>query len=463
MMQARAIPARVGLSVYVILSVVLLALYSSWNRPLWYDEMVYFVLGGLASVSDALSTIEETTTNVNQGTTGGYMLLDYLSLSAFGAQTWALRLPSLIFGLYFLAAAAIFLRGRGVGWLGLWGLILLLTGQQTLMYYAGEARTYMPLAAATAGVLAYYFVPLGDRKRLSTRVLGWSAVLIGVLFHPYFALYWPLILVFSVAVQHRWKALVRFANPALVVAGTSIFFIVASLTWLRGSARREELDPYLFLVDPLWRSIVAQMFQTIHVDRILVVVVGLTILVSAVLASPSWKQARATLEKWWPPFALLMVSFVAAVAISAVSIQQEFWIIPRQWIASIGLSSIALIWLFSVIIRQVLLVRGATAAMLIRAVVGLVLVAGAIDPIVGQVEQLRNWSADRTGISLDSVPTQAQLAEELRRVSVGEREPLSEDEWVTFSNANTLRGGPVWSEFGNYYSTRNWNEFVLRD
>ena len=462
-MLMRSIPARIGILVYGLLSVVLLALYSSWNRPLWYDEMVYFVLGGLDSVPDVLSTIYETTTNVNQGTTGAYMFLDYVSLSMFGAHTWALRLPSLLFGLYFLTAAAVFLRGRGVGWLGLWALTLLLAGQQTLMYYVGEARTYMPLAAATAGVLAYYFIPLENRRRIGPRVLGWSAVLIGVLFHPYFAVYWAVILLFAAAVQSKWKLLIRFSNPILVIVGTSFFFIVASLTWLRGSAKREDLDPFLFLVDPLWRSIVAQLFQAIYVDRVLVAVAGFTLLASALLASPGWRQARETIQQWWPPVVLLIVSFLAAVVLSVISIEQAFWIIPRQWIASIGVSSIALIWLFSVMIRRVLSVRGMLVANIIKAAIGLVIIFAAMEPAIGQLTQLRSWNNDRAQSSLSEIATQAQLAEELRRVSAGEREPLSEDEWVAFGNANTLRGGLVWSEFGDYYTSRDWDNFVLRD
>ncbi len=459
----RAVPAPVGIVVYVLLSSALLVLYSSWDRPLWYDEMVYFVLGGFESVADVLVTVNETTTNINQGTTGAYMVIDYLSLSVFGAQTWALRLPSLLFGIYFLAAAAIFLRGRGVGWLGLWGLPLLLVGQQTLMYYVGEARTYMPLAAAVAGILAYYFIPLESRNRLGPRMLGWSAVLIGVLFHPYFALYWPVILLFAVVVQHRWRSVVRFANPVLVIVGAVLYFAVASVTWLRGSARREDLDPYLFLVDPLWRSIVAQLTQAIYVDRVLVVVVAIVFLVSVVLVSRTGNDAFAAAREWWPPVLLLVLSFITSMVLSVISIQQDFWIIPRQWIGSIALSSLALIWLFSRIIRQVLLVRGATPGLITAGVLGLVLVLAAVDPTRGQVDQLREWNVDRAQAVASDVLTREELAAELDRVGAGEREPLSEDEWVAFSNANVLRGGKVWSEFAAYYTTRDLDEFVLRD
>ena len=44
------------------------------------------------------------------------------------------------------------------------------------MYFVGEGRTYMPLAAAVVGLLAYYFIPREERRRIGPRVLGWSAV-----------------------------------------------------------------------------------------------------------------------------------------------------------------------------------------------------------------------------------------------------------------------------------------------
>jgi len=455
--------APIGVIIYAILGVALLALYSSWNRPLWYDEMVYYVLGGFSSPNDVLAVVGETTTNINQGTTGAYMVVDYLMLSMFGAQSWALRLPSLLFGIYFLAAAAVFLRGRGVGWPGLWALTFLLAGQQTLMYYVGEARTYIPLAAAVTGLSAYYFLPLADRRRIGPRLLGWSAVVIGVLFHPYFALYWPLILLFAVLVQKQWRNMVRLANPVLVVTGTALYFAVASATWLRGSARREDLDPYLFLVDPLWRSIVAQLTQAIYVERILVVVVALVFVISAVLVSRSRAEALDAVRQWWPPVVLLVISFLSAMVISFISLQQQFWIIPRQWIASIALSSLAIIWLFSAIIRRILVVQGTLPAAITGGVLGLALFVGSVVPITAQVDQLRGWSAQRAGVDISATASREDLALELDRVAAGQREPLSEDEWVVFSNANIVLGGPVWPEFADYYITRDPAEFVLRD
>ena len=45
--------------------IFLIGLYSHVLRPIWYDEMVYFVLGGLDSPAELVQVLQETTSNVN--------------------------------------------------------------------------------------------------------------------------------------------------------------------------------------------------------------------------------------------------------------------------------------------------------------------------------------------------------------------------------------------------------------
>ena len=456
---------REGLAIagYVALSCLALVLYSSWNRPLWYDEMVYFVLGGFDSTRDVLRVVAETTTNVNQGVTGAYMLLDYWSLTDFGAHLWALRLPSLVFGVYFLVVGAVFLRGRGVTWVGVWALPVLLVGQQTLMYYVGEARTYMPLVAAVVGVLAYYFIPIQERRKVSSVVLGWSAVLIGVLFHPYFALYWPVIVVFAALVQGQWRRLVLFANPLLVVVGSLTYFAVASATWLRGNAATQDLDPFFWLQDPLWKAITAQLFQGIYVEHLLVVGFGILVVSAAALSVRSRHDLKLTLNVWWPPVLLVAMSWALAAAISLVSLQQQFWIIPRQWIASIALVAVGIVWFWSVAIRRVREVRGRTVAAVLTVTVGGLIAASAIQPALDRWGQLREWTALRSATSVEDAPSREDLARLLGNHESGKAPAMTEEEWVEFSNANVRRGGEVWPEFAEYYRGRDWSTFVLGD
>ena len=453
----------VAIATYVALSCVLLGLYSSWNRPLWYDEMVYFVLGGFDSTRDVLHVVSETTTNVNQGVTGAFMVLDYWSLSAFGAHLWALRLPSLFFGAYFLLAGAIFLRGRGVSWIGVWALPVLLVGQQTLMYYAGEARTYMPLVAAVVGVLAYYFTPFDQRKKVGAVVLGWSAVLIGVLFHPYFALYWPVILGFAALVQGQWRRLLTFANPLLVLVGSAIYFVVGSLTWLRGNAVTQDLDPFFWLQDPLWRAITAQLFQGIYNQRLFVVAFGVLILITAVLSVRSRQDVGLTFRVWWPPLLLITLAWSLALAVSLVSLQQQFWIIPRQWIASIALVAVGIVWFWSVALHRVGKVVGRPIAIVMTVAVGGLIAATSLPATLDQIRKLQEWAAFRSATSIAKLPDREDLALELRAQESGQATPIPDEIWVEFANANASRGGEVWPEFAQYYAGRDWSTFVIVD
>lgn len=456
---------RKGLAIagYGALSCLVLVLYSSWNRPLWYDEMVYFVLGGFDSTRDLLRVVAETTTNVNQGVTGAYMLLDYWSLTAFGAHLWALRLPSLVFGVYFMVVSAVFLRGRGVTWVGVWALPVLLVGQQTLMYYVGEARTYMPLAAAVMGVLAYYFVPLKERRRFGPIVLGWSAVLVGVSFHPYFALYWPAIVVFAALVQGQWRKPLAFANPLLVVVGSATYFAIGSMTWLRGNATTQDLDPFFWLQDPLWRAITAQLFQGIYVERLLVVSFGILVVAVAMLSVRSRRDVKITLHAWWPPVVLVAMAWALALAISLVSWQQQFWIIPRQWIASIALVAVGIVWFWSAAIRRVGEVAGRPVAVTVTVAVGGLIAASAIQPALDQWGQLREWTELRSAMSISDLPSREDLARILGDQESAQAKDIPDETWVEFANANARRGGEVWSEFAEYYLGRDWTTFVLAD
>ena len=454
----------IGIVVYSLLCLLVLITYSSWNRPLWYDEVVFFVLGGFGSTGDVLSVIHETTPNVNQGQTGAYMLAEYWSLSLFGAHLWAARLPSMLFGIYFLVASAVFLRGRRVPWVGLWAFAVLLFGQQTLMYYVGEGRTYMPLVAAVVGVLAYYFVPPEERHRIGPRVLGWSAVLIGVTFHPYFAAYWPAIVIFAAAAQSfPLRKLVQFANPALVAVGASVFLVVGFMTWLQGTATTEDLDPYFFLGDELWRAIPAQLFQWIYVNRVLIVIFGVLVLALVVLTCRTREAFRETVERAWPPVALVGLAIAVAALTALISLQQGFWIIPRQWVASIALASIGVVWFLSVMIKRVHEIVGVRPSWVAAGIAGVVIAASAINPALRQWDQLNSWSAQRQSIVVTEVAEREDLSSWVSGFDRGDTDPWDESEWVRFANANVFRGGDVWPEFREYYESRDWDAFSLQN
>ena len=147
-----------------VLGAVILFLYSGIWRPIWFDEFLHFAMGGM-TWEYALKTVDYTTIEVNHGQTGVYMLLDWLLLQAFGASAVALRLPSLLAAALLLAAAVTFLRRRGFGYGWQYLVLLALAAHTALIWFTGEARPYMPLAAAGVAVLAYYQYDASSRRR----------------------------------------------------------------------------------------------------------------------------------------------------------------------------------------------------------------------------------------------------------------------------------------------------------
>jgi hypothetical protein len=402
----------------------------------------------------------ETATNLNQGVTGVFFMVDFWLLKIFGAQSWALRFPGLVAGAALLTYSAVFLVARR---LSLWVLLavpIVFATQELVMRYVGEARTYLPLAAASIGVLAYYSLSREQRATWWGRAVGWSAVLMGVLFHPYFALYWLALGTFAYVVWGRrrhWK-LRSFANAPLVVVGGVIYISLGIATWLRGRATAE-VDPFNFLPGPLPIEILAQNGYFLIGSPWSVVGlmgVGAALIAMSVAGRVSitsvWRGVRA-------PACLALLAFLLALTISASTIAADFWIFPRQWIASTAIIALAGLWGAAEWWRVSTAGNdGPPKASAVGAVgvvvmtISIVALAGPV--VVDRIALDRSWR--------DRAPSASDIRMELAANLEAGRE-LSDPEWVRFAQANVDSGGPVWSEFGEYYTGRDWTAFVLTD
>jgi len=441
-----------------VTSLLALGLYSSLNRPLLYDEFVYFMAGPL-TFAEVLTVIHETTTNVNQGVTGAYLFSDWLLLQIFGASDVALRLPSLLFGSVFLVYSLTFLRQRGMGYVALTMFPVFMLTQELVMHYVGEARTYLPLAAATIGLLTYYCAPDDFRRGSWGRLIGWSAVLTGVLFHPYIALYWPAVLVFAFSFFQQgrsWRKLASFANPALVITGIVVYVVIASLTWIRGRANAD-VDPFNFLPGPLPLEIMVQKFyaftSTLPAAISLIAVIGSIALTLAGHPQGLRGGLHELAVKLRAPTALFIVAFALAVVVSLSSIAADFWIFPRQWIASTALSAVAIFWA-----GYALAAAAGTNSPMQGRISGALLIAAVLGSAAGvastQVQQLIDWH---------SRPAQAAPDREQLKMLLDEELPLTDDQWMPFAQVNIDSGGSVWPEFRSYYLETDWSTFFLQD
>ena len=233
----------VAIGSYTLLS------YSSFARPIWIDEFLHFALGSHRTTAEAWHSICETLPTFNHGQTGVYMLVDYWLLQLGGANLFLLRLPSILAGILLLVSFIHIAENKGFGLLGTLFLFACLFAQQNLMVYAGEARPYFPLAAATIGTLAFYLVPR-ERRRFLTNMLGIVSIGVGVAFHPYFPLYWLSVASFCFLTHTRLtatldcvRAFLRHCNLLISIPAAIAYFTLAKFTWLRGSPEFQ-MDPF---------------------------------------------------------------------------------------------------------------------------------------------------------------------------------------------------------------------------
>ena len=56
-------------------AITVVILYCALDKPIWFDEVFNFSLGGFSSVDSAWHALKQTLTNMNHGQTGFYLCL----------------------------------------------------------------------------------------------------------------------------------------------------------------------------------------------------------------------------------------------------------------------------------------------------------------------------------------------------------------------------------------------------
>jgi len=398
-----------------LLAIAILALYSSWGRPLWLDEYLHFVFGGFNSIGDAWAAVQGSTTNINHGQTGFYMMLDFALLKSFGANLFVMRLPSLLSGALLLFSAALFLRRKNFGGIAIAAAFLLFLAQPNLMYFTGEARPYMPMVASAMAALAYFSTNMQARATTGMRVLGWGSMIWGALMMPYYVLYLPVIAVTALLiakVNGEKPNFIKFINLPLQITSVILGTGISAFTWLRGSPSFQR-DPWLN-IRPLLDSLTAPQL------------IGL-IFLGALVVFTLWQGLihstdRAKLEKRLVSSALLILVMLAmSILFAALSLSQSYWILPRQFVASQAIITVAIIWMLGSAVRAN--PRRYKTALSALFAVAIALVASRAT--INQIDSLRDW--ENNGYPIEGKPGDA----EFQNIDVGP------------ANHNVLDGGPV--------------------
>ena len=442
----------------VVVAVAITVLNSGFAKPIWIDEYLHFVMGSL-SFREALSVIAASTGDgVNWGQTGTYLLLDYFLGSLFGANLWALRAPSIFSGFVLLMAATWFIRQQGLNRFWQFAALLALGSQWTLMHYVGEARPYLPMAASVVAMLAFYITPPQNRHGITYTILGLFGLMVGAAMHPYWLPYAIFVIAFSLwlgsqsgEVNSRSQVL-RFLRLPILLPSLVVYFILAALTWL-GARSSFKTNPWEYLgdLDGLIRTL-----TTTHIDFIspppavnevisryiaLPLDLGRLIPVSLVITL----TIGATLPLDWAkvlrqPMALLWGGIISSIAISLLSLLNDYWIIQRQWLGGIALVAVAFVWGLG------RLWTSEDSPKSLKSPVALIAVSLMSLQFTRMIDEGVN-TLNRHSEAFASFSAERAAPKELVEAGFASNDP------VFPANVNIARGGVVWREHSRYYES----------
>ena len=124
------------------------------------------------------------------------------------------------------------------------------------------------------------------------------------------------------------------------------------------------------------------------------------------------------------------------MVISWMSYHNHYWILSRQWIASIAISCCAVIWLLGTI-ENSLSERWPKLAWTVGLLVTIYAVDHVRPAIETQLNKIAGW-----------VEEQNEAARQHPTFKPGMRGA----DWVPFANENIRLGGPVWPIFRRFYA-----------
>ena len=437
---------RVLLLVFMGLTIIR---FASIGRPIWIDEFLHFAFGAADSLREAWS-IFLISLPVNHGQTGIYMMLDYFLLDIFGANLLALRLPSLLCGAWLLFSATQFLRLQGFSYFWQLVMVFALFRDVSLMYFAGEARPYMPLAASVVGILVYYSMPFRRRDSYLIKAIGFLSVLLGACMHPYFSLYWMAIFIFTTMVliqrrqiELRFSQVMRQANPVLIVLGSSIYFLVAFIGWGQHIAKFK-LNPFEHL--PFTDA--PYIFLRTHFEFLGThnYFLGSLLISCILLAYVLLPSKRNFLSGLMPPVVLIILALALSAIVSFVSFRQGYWILPRQWVASSALVCVGFVWMCGVISQKIFSGVGTlwkgNLSTIFAITMGIVMVVNLLN--FQHDQKLYGKSIECSTFNQQTEPPPSLVVN--RPVEAGDN-----DIWVQAANENIACSGPVWTWFTAYY------------
>ncbi len=242
---------------------------------------------------------------------------------------------------------------------------------------------------------------------------------------PYYVLYLPVITLTAyliAKVNGEKPQFTKFINLPLQITSVILGTGISSVTWLRGSPNFGR-DPWL-TIRPIMDSLTAPQLMGI-------------IFIGALVVFTLWQGLihaadRAKLEKQLVASSLLILVMIAmSILFAALSLSQSYWILPRQFVASQAIITVAVVWMLG----SALLANPRRYKTAIAALFAIGITLAAARATVNQINSLRDWESH--GFPVPGKPEDAVF----HQIDVGP------------ANQNAIDGGPVRPEFTVIYDS----------
>jgi hypothetical protein len=273
--------------------------------------------------------------------------------------------------------------------------------------------------------------------------VGWVSVILGALFHPYFVAYWLVIILLTFIwcwsthgmSTFTFRDVVRFTNPKLFAVGGLLLITTGLLTWIRDQPSFDR-DPFEYQAF----ANLGRIFIDAHFNFAwpfpFVAITFLATIATVVVLLVIRQTRNLIIAPLWMPISLVGLASALTFVLSLASYFSSYWILSRQWVASMALVPIAFVWFFAILSRQI--------SQIGKPVLPVVVFLGAAIPVAlafgervnTQVKLLNEYSVAYNQIEVPK----GKLTEETKR------QLWTELGWGA-TNVNIKVGGPVWEVF----------------
>jgi hypothetical protein len=371
-----------------------------------------------------------------------------------GADELALRAPSYVASLLLFFWVVLFFRSKGFGFTWQLAGLLLVASSTFYMNFIGEARPYLPLAAAACGTATYFTLGLQGRSNAWVRASGWLAIVLAALLHS-FALPYALAVAFTFALYLRFTSFdrLRGAKPSIFALLNVPMLVTGSLIWtffyFFGWGRNVNdlgFDDRIYLYvnqESLWQTFIQYVFDSLP-EPLFITSAFLALIIATAYALQSASNRIEFRWKLAGPLILLITSLVLGAATIFANIISNHWIMQRQWIATYVLVALALVWLLAISFHSISKSEGRPARLTtyLPSVLVVLMLVSFVPVVERQLNTLYEYEAkkNRWGLLLIDwgVTTNAEAFQRAAHLEEA-------------ANFNLYLGGPVWPEFKPIY------------